>query len=535
MLEIDNKQLRNLQEQVLKNQHDIADINEANKVLNQFGIKVVGQVMDVVQLPDPSTYVGDYGDAYLVGTETPYDYYIFTRPNQFHETSFWLNIGVFPLAGPQGEKGEQGDQGPQGDGSKWYVSSNDPASAQGFKNGDQWLNSSTGYVFSFENSTWINKGNIRGLQGVQGPQGPQGVQGPQGPQGIQGPQGDVGGFINIQGIVANAEQLPTPTSLGNLTVAYLVGAETPYDLYIQIGETSETAVWKNMGALNVGTYVTIDGNYVNVLEMANYQKKLKTVVLTVSGGATYGTITQEQLNILQEDINNLIEVNNDIYRICKDAVTSGYLKYVHQDEDSNNNIYTKVLTITISTKTFVITTQTTDQEVIENSTNPISSKAVYPISVTASQNTASINELTTDVNTLTTTVNGLKIKKVWSNINPTGTFSEQSINVGKFDANKTLFLIVFSLRRQLSSETSAYCCSYIYDPKISNGGYIDVQFSNTNSQYFGEHVSRVITTVSNTLGLLEVKNAKYYQNYSSAPADMDQLLIPQYIYKITIN
>ena len=47
MLEIDNKQLRNLQEQVLKNQHDIADINEANKVLNQFGIKVVGQVLDV--------------------------------------------------------------------------------------------------------------------------------------------------------------------------------------------------------------------------------------------------------------------------------------------------------------------------------------------------------------------------------------------------------------------------------------------------------------------------------------------------------
>lgn len=400
MLEIDNKQLRNLQEQVLKNQHDIADINEANKVLNQFGIKVVGQVLDVEQLPDPSTYVGDYGDAYLVGSKTPYDYYIFTRPNQFHETAFWLNIGVFPLAGPKGDQGEQGAQGPQGDGSKWYVSANDPASTQGFKNGDQWLNSSTGYVFSFENSTWINKGNIRGLQGVQGPQGPQGIQGPQGPQGAQGPQGDVGGFISIQGIVANAEQLPTPTSLGNLTVAYLVGAETPYDLYIQIGETSATAVWKNMGALNVGTYVTIDGNYVNVLEMANYQNKLKKVVLTVASGASYGTITQEQLNILQEDINNLIEVNNDIYRIGKDAVTSGYLKYVHQDEDSNNNIYTKVLTITISTKTFAITTQTTDQEVVENSANPVSSKAVYPISVKASQNTTSINGLAQELTNL---------------------------------------------------------------------------------------------------------------------------------------
>ena len=417
MLEIDNKQLRNLQEQVLKNQHDIADINEANKVLNQFGIKVVGQVLDVEQLPNPSTYIGDYGDAYLVGTETPYDYYIFTRPNQFHETAFWLNIGVFPLAGPQGEKGEQGEQGPQGDGSKWNVSANDPASTQGFKNGDQWLNSSTGYVFSFENSTWVNKGNIRGLQGVQGPQGPQGV---------QGPQGDVGGFINIQGIVANAAQLPTPTSLGNLTVAYLVGAETPYDLYIQIGETSATAVWKNMGALNVGTYVTIDGNYVNVLEMANYQKKLKTVVLTVASGASYGTITQDQLNILQEDINNLIEVNNDLYRISKDAVTSGYLKYVHQDDDSNNNFYTKVLTVTISTKTFVITTQTTEQEVVENSANPVSSKAVYPISVKASQNTVSINELAQEVNNLQTILNNIeKVETIYDN-----TSTDSTINWG---------------------------------------------------------------------------------------------------------
>ena len=316
------------------------------------------------------------------------------------------------------------------------------------------------------------------MSGVEGPQGPQGIQGPAGATGPQGPIGQTGpqGPAGPQGDV---------------------GERGPK------GDKGDPGV------------------------------QAEAVTLTISG--TTGTLTDEQLATLQAGDYNYLIVNNEIYNLQDKQAQAGYLIYTHVGHDVTNGFFTKCLTITLSTKAFIISTQTTEQEVVENSANPISSKAVYPISVKASQNTASINGLETEVDTLTTTINGLKIKKVWSNINPTGTFSEQSINVGKFDTNKTLFLIVFSLRRQLSSETGAYCCSYIYDPKISNGGYIDVQFSNTNSLYFGEHVSRVITTISNTLGLLEVTNAKYYQNYSSNPTDVDQLLIPQYIYKITIN
>ncbi len=383
----DDKLYLNLEEQVQKNKEDITYLLTEGYATNLIGIKVQGQVNTPDDLPDPTQYLAveghAYGDTYAVGTidNPPYEYYVFTRPFGPYLTDHWFNIGVFP--GPSYVPGPIGPAPNLAIGSVSATTGSPEASITG---------TNPNYQLNLILKT--------GPQGPVGPQGLTGDTGPQGPQGVQGPQGDVGGFINIQGIVANAEQLPTPTSLGNLTVAYLVGAETPYDLYIQIGETSATAVWKNMGALNVGTYVTIDGNYVNVLEMANYQKKLKTVVLTVSGDASYGTITQEQLNILQEDINNLIKVDNDIYRISKDAVPSGYLKYVHQDEDSNNNIYTKVLTITISTKTFAITTQTTDQEVIENSTNPVSSKAVYPISVKASQNTASINGLSQELTNL---------------------------------------------------------------------------------------------------------------------------------------
>ena len=72
MLNFGNKEFRNLQEQVLKNMADIKDIHEGATVLGEFGIKVVGQVDSSSDLPDPTEYEGEYGDAYVVGEEAPY-------------------------------------------------------------------------------------------------------------------------------------------------------------------------------------------------------------------------------------------------------------------------------------------------------------------------------------------------------------------------------------------------------------------------------------------------------------------------------
>lgn len=48
----------------------------------------------------------------------------------------------------------------------------------------------------------------------------------------------------------------------NLTVAYLVGENK--DLYIQVGETSEEALWNNVGPFNAATLVTVNGVGQNV-------------------------------------------------------------------------------------------------------------------------------------------------------------------------------------------------------------------------------------------------------------------------------
>ena len=182
MFKYDGKEFRNLQEQVEKNKNDILYILEQEGVLNEFGIKVVGEVESISDLPstDSEEFAAlEYGDTYAVGTEEPYNLYIKTRANGTHPTDYWFSLGVFPLPGPQG------------------------------------------------------------------PQGPQGEQGPQGPQGIAGPTTSVD---KIYGIVASTSNLPDPVTLQDTSAAYLVGSASPYDLYVQVGATPETAVWTNMGA-----------------------------------------------------------------------------------------------------------------------------------------------------------------------------------------------------------------------------------------------------------------------------------------------
>lgn len=68
---------------------------------NLLGIKVVGHV-DALPIPD-SDY--EYGDAYTVGTTTPYDMWIYTRADATHPQDYWFNVGKFPAPGPQGPAG----------------------------------------------------------------------------------------------------------------------------------------------------------------------------------------------------------------------------------------------------------------------------------------------------------------------------------------------------------------------------------------------------------------------------------------------
>lgn len=84
-------------------------------------------------------------------------------------------------------------------------------------------------------------------------------------------------------------------------------------------------------------------------------QEVQSVKLTFPKGATSGTITQDQLTILQLNKSNYIEMVNDneLYYLNDNGHTDGYLTYSHVGIE-NGKATIKTLTITLSAKSFVI-------------------------------------------------------------------------------------------------------------------------------------------------------------------------------------
>lgn len=276
---------RNLAEQVEKNKQDILRHFQRDEVLADFGIRIIGQLESPSELPESAE---EYGDAYAVGTESPFNYYIWTRANNLSPVDYWFAFGEIAIAGPQGPKGDKGDKGDTGQSTYWisiltldYLDLEE----QNIPLDTMVLEYGTGNVYQVllvnGVKTFDYQMNIKGATGAQGPRGPKGDTGEPGPQGPQGPQGDVGGFINIAGVVSSYEALPDPELIDNLTVAYLVGTAEPYDLYVQVGSNSRVATWLNAGPLNVATLVTVNGQYQNTW---NADTKLDKIPLSQAGG-----------------------------------------------------------------------------------------------------------------------------------------------------------------------------------------------------------------------------------------------------------
>ena len=271
---------RNIAEQVEKNKQDILKHFQRDEVLADFGIRIIGQLATKEELPESAA---EYGDAYAVGTQSPFNYFIWTRANNLSPVDYWFEFGEIAIAGPQGPRGERGPQGATGQSTTWistYTLNHLDLEEQDIPLDTMVLEYSTGNVYQVlivnGIKTFYQLINIKGPKGDTGPKGAQGPAGPEGPQGPQGPAGDVGGFINVGGIVGSEYELPDPEQVQNLTVAFLVGASEPYNLYIQVGSSSAEAEWMDMGPLNVATYVSVNGTYQNVWNADTKVDKVST-------------------------------------------------------------------------------------------------------------------------------------------------------------------------------------------------------------------------------------------------------------------
>lgn len=255
MITANGNEYRNLEEQVLKNQKDIQDFKDGNQTIAEFGITVVGILSDASLLPS----TGDnYGDAYLIGTTTPYDMRVWTR-DVANQSAKWVDLGEFPLRGPKGERGEIGSTITVGNGTPTNV----PTRA-----GDYFINFINGNWYMSVESTeggyiWVYRFNLKGEKGDRGEQGKQGVQGipgeqgktgPIGPQGIQGPRGEVGPAFNIQGTLASTDNLPTPTEeMQDKGYAYLIpNSEGVKHIWVVQGNDVEKVfMWVDVGVSGV--------------------------------------------------------------------------------------------------------------------------------------------------------------------------------------------------------------------------------------------------------------------------------------------
>ena len=346
MFTIDGLTFRNLQEQVGKNKDDISMI-ELFKQLGDIGVTLKGFVEKQEDLP---TTAND-GDCYGVGTDWPYLYFAYVGE--------WKAIGIFPLSGPQGISGVSPSVSV---GSTTQVESNKPARVYNSGTKDNVIlnfdipagkNGVDGFTPTISIGS-VKSGEVADVSNVGTPRNA--IFNFTLPRGSKGEKGDPGGFIHIIGELENESQLPDPKTLNDLTGAYLVGAEK--NVYMQIGDSIETAVWYNLGTLNLGTYCTVDGQFIGIFDLDTKQNKIAYLNLndSVPNSATSGTLTQAQLDLLQNGNLNFIIFNNEQYYPMDKSTVNGYLVYTHCGLDTTQTTTVKCISINLSTLAWTLTT-----------------------------------------------------------------------------------------------------------------------------------------------------------------------------------
>lgn len=218
--------------QIEKNRQDIEAIINDAVAFNYIGMKVVGQVNTADELPKKADYEVwpfDYGDAFAVGTQDPYNYYLWTRAFGAHLSDHWFNIGVFPgpstVPGPKGDTGETGPAPNLTIGTVTSTLSQPQVTIEG---------TSPNYTLNFK----LQKGD-KGDPGTNGRNGVDGKNGKDGTNAV---------IYTVKGAVDTVSQLPVATSVSTDTAYLVKDGSLLYGIMVQNG----TNIWYNYGPTSVG-------------------------------------------------------------------------------------------------------------------------------------------------------------------------------------------------------------------------------------------------------------------------------------------
>ena len=279
MITIDNKTYRNIQEQVEKNKRDIEAWSSIELTLNNFGIKVLGRVDYVSDIPE-ATY--EYGDAYLVGLNEPFNVYIYTRTTD--DVGMFVNMGPLNIVGQQGPEGPQGPAGKDGYAPVVRYGNGLPVVEPTDKPGYIYIDQQTSRLYTFDGG-WNFVINM---------------QGPKGDQGNQGIQGATGTTLSIVGKLSSPTLLPTNFASGAIpkNSAYLVDVNGANHLYIILGDQSDysTWYWQDAGDFNLGSVIYKDSVFQTAVNVTDSYNTNTGALVTDVATSTMNSNLQEQIN-----------------------------------------------------------------------------------------------------------------------------------------------------------------------------------------------------------------------------------------------
>lgn len=277
MISIDNKYLPSIAEQVIENTRRIEEHYERDRVLEDYGIRVIGQFdfyEQFISAYPAAEYTGAYGDCFIVGPAAPYTFYVFTRPFEEGGDNQWLDLGYLAIAGPEGPQGEPGEPGERG-----------PQGIQGLQ-------------------------GERGYTGPMGPKGAKGDKGDKGDPGKDGANGTPGDAVRIIGILTSAPSV-MPDEVPRDS-AYVVNDGTGSWLYFITGD--EILIWDRVPFEN-GSVVLEEGLPVQTFDADSKVDKV-SYGNQVYGTDEYGnaftyTVGGNEGNLVQYMVDNTLWTQTD--------------------------------------------------------------------------------------------------------------------------------------------------------------------------------------------------------------------------------
>lgn len=142
----------------------------------------------------------------------------------------------------------------------------------------------------------------------------------------------------------------------------LFGGVSGYSLILN-KENSDYTLQMGQGEFQIGTNTgSTPTEILNVLQLGNRAYQVSPIGVNLNSAmvpstATNGTLDSSVLATLQENDQNYIVFNNEIFKLADKQHNAGYLVYSHNGHDTTGCFFQKCITITVSSRAWVLEEQ----------------------------------------------------------------------------------------------------------------------------------------------------------------------------------